>query len=104
MPSSKIIPSCAQLVQQQFLPHIPKRWQRQFKFGVQALTLKPFASLGSNARQTVSNAATASTKMDRLMGNVGLAQALSSTVRHLGIIHPGSILNCDHSDFNGLTA
>ena len=104
MPSPKILPSCAQLIQQQFLPHIPKRWQCQFRFGVQALTLKPFASLASNARQTVSNPATASTKMDRLMGNAGLTSALSDAIKHLGIIHPNSLVNCDHSDFNGLTA
>jgi hypothetical protein len=104
MPSSKIIPSCAQLIQQQFLPHVPKRWQCQFRFGVQALTLKPFASLASNARQTVSNPATASTKMDRLMNNAGLTGAISNAIKHLGIIHPNSLVNCDHSDFNGLAA
>lgn len=104
MPSRKIIPSCAQLVQHQILPKIPPRWQSQFRFGIQALTLKPFVSLASNARQTVANSSTASTKMDRLTGNVGLAAAIGGSVQQLGIIHPNSLVNCDHSDFNGLTA
>ena len=104
MPSKQIIPKCSQIIQQQLLPHIPKRWRGQFRFGVQALTLKPFSSLASNARQTVANPATASTKMDRLINNLGLAEAISEVVTRLGIIHPSSLINCDHSDFNGLTA
>ena len=105
MPSTtKIIPKCSQIIQQQLLPHIPKRWRRQFKFGIQTLTLKPFSSLASNARQTIANPATASTKMDRLINNLGLAETISAAVTRLGIIHPSSLINCDHSDFNGLTA
>jgi hypothetical protein len=104
MPSSKIIPGCARIIQREFLPHIPKRWQGQLRFGVQALTLKPFVSLASNARQTVGNPTTASTKMDRLMHNAGLAQVLPSVIQRLGIIHPQSLINCDHSSFNGLAA
>jgi len=105
MPSTtKIIPKCSQIIQQQLLPHIPKKWRGQFKFGVQALTLKPFSSLASNARQTVANPATASTKMDRLINNLGLAETISAAVTNFGIIHPSSLINCDHSDFNGLTA
>jgi len=104
MPSQQIIPACSRIIQQQFMPHIPARWQKQFRFGVQALTLKPFASLASNARQTVANAATAGTKMDRLICNAGLAQTLAGAIRRLGIIHPNSLVNCDHSTFNGLAA
>ncbi|HVQ44028.1 MAG TPA: transposase [Candidatus Saccharimonadia bacterium] len=74
------------------------------RFGIQALTLKPFASLASNARQTVSNPDTASTKMDRLARNSGLAEALSTATMSLGFIRPSSIVACDHSDFNGLMA
>jgi len=104
MPSPKIIPSCANIVQRNLLPNIPSKWRHQFKFGVQALTLKPFSSLASNARQTVRNPHTASTKIDRLIGNLGLAEALSAAAVNLGFIHPTSIVACDHSDFNGLSA
>lgn len=104
MPSPQIIPSCSRIVQQQLLPQIPRRWQHQFKFGVAALTLKPFASLASNARQTVAHPDTASTKMDRLTCNEGLASALAGAVHRLGYVQPASIVACDHSDFNGLSA
>lgn len=104
MPSPKIIPSCAKIVQQQLLPQIPPRWRCQFKFGVAALTLKPFASLASNARQTIGNPDTASTKMDRLTCNEGLVGALAQAVTNLGYVQPTSLVACDHSDFNGLSA
>lgn len=104
MPSPKIIPSCTKIVQQQLLPQIPPRWRHQFKFGVAALTLKPFTSLASNARQTVAHPDTASTKMDRLTGNEGLANAFVGATSSLGYVQPSSIVACDHSDFNGLSA
>jgi hypothetical protein len=104
MPSPKIIPSCARIVQHQIMPQIAPKWRGQLRFGVQALTLKPFASLASNARQTVSHPDTASTKMDRLTSNAGLAEAISATATNLGFIRPSSIVACDHSDFNGLMA
>lgn len=104
MPSKIIIPSCAQIVQEQLIPTIPSRWTTQFRFGVHALTLKPFMSLASNARQTVANPDTASTKMDRLIQNAGLAETLGDMVSRLGLVQPSSLLNCDHSDFNGLMA
>ncbi len=104
MPSPSIVPSCRQIVQHRLEPQLPARWHHQFRFGIQALTLKPFASLASNARQTVANIHTASTKMDRLVRNDGLATAMSQAVTSLGFIRPTSIVACDHSDFNGLMA
>jgi hypothetical protein len=104
MPSSKIIPSCAQIVQEQLLPQIPVRWQRQFKFGIHALSLKPFASLASNARQSVSHPDTASTKIDRLTHNEPLAEAIGAAVAGLGFVRPTSVVALDHSDFSGLMA
>jgi Transposase DDE domain len=86
------------------MPQITSKWRGQLSFGIQALTLKPFASLASNARQTVGNPDTAGTKMDRLVSNAGLAEALSAAVANLGFIRPSSIVACDHSDFNGLMA
>ena len=86
------------------MPQITPKWRGQLRFGIQALTLKPFASLASNARQTVGHPDTASTKMDRLTSNSGLAEALSVAATNLGFIRPSSIVACDHSDFNGLMA
>jgi hypothetical protein len=103
--SSRInISAYAQIIQKQFIPVLPGYWSHLFRFGVQALTLKPFVSLASNARQTISNPDTASTTMDRLVSNNGLAQALAKAVAELGVVTPKSILACDHSTFNGLMA
>ena len=77
MPSKPIITSCAWTIQTQFVPYLPKACLRQFRFGVQALTLKPFTSLASNARQTVAHPDTASTKVDRLVKNQRLSQAIA---------------------------
>ncbi len=103
--SSKVtIPAYARIVQQQFIPALPDYWSHLLRFGIQALTLKPFVSLASNARQTIAHPDTASTTMDRLVGNSGLAKALAQTVASLGMITPRTILACDHSTFNGLMA
>jgi hypothetical protein len=104
MPSNKIIPACAQIVQNQIQPSIPARWRSQYRFGIQALTCRPFVSLASNARQTVPHPDTASTKMDRLVGNAGLASALGAAACNLGFVTPRSLVNCDHSQFGGLLA
>jgi hypothetical protein len=103
--SSRVnISAYARIIQQQFIPALPVHWGHLFRFGVQALTLKPFVSLASNARQTVAHPDTASTTMDRLVGTEGLAKALAGAVASLGIVTPKSILACDHSTFNGLMA
>ncbi len=104
MSSVCIVPSVREIVHRRIEPAIPVKWQHQFRFGLQALTFRPFTSLASNARQTVANRSTASTKMDRLVQNGGLATTLSQTVQTLGFLKPTSIVACDHSDFNGLLA
>ena len=104
MSSKFIIPAYAQTIQQQVLPELPEYWHHQVRFGIQALTIKPFVSLASNARQTIANPDTAGTNMDRLVANEELAGELRRTVVGLGIITPHSILACDHSDMNGLLA
>lgn len=104
MSSKFIIPAYAQTIQQQVLPELPEYWHHQVRFGVQALTIKPFVSLASNARQTIANPDTAGTNMDRLVANEDLARGLSKVVAGLGVITPSSIVACDHSDMNGLLA
>jgi hypothetical protein len=104
MSSRVIIPAYAHTVQQQLLPAFPDYWHHQVRFGVQALTIKPFVSLASNARVTIANPDTASTNMDRLVANAGLARELGKVISNLGIITSKSILACDHSTMNGLLA
>jgi hypothetical protein len=102
MSSNVIIPAYAYTIQQQLIPAVAEHWRHQVRFGLQALTIKPFVSLASNARATIAHPDTASTNMDRLVANAGLARQLSAVVAGLGIITPRSILACDHSDMNGL--
>jgi hypothetical protein len=101
MSSKVIIHSYARTVRQLLSP-IPEYWHHQVKFGLQALTIKPFVSLASNARATIANPDTASTNMDRLVANAGLASELGKVITKLGVITPKSILACDHSTMNGL--
>jgi hypothetical protein len=102
MSSKVIIPSYAYTIQQQLLPALSECWHHQVRFGLQALTIKPFVSLASNARATIAHPDTASTNMDRLVANAGLARELSTVVAGLGMVTSRSVLACDHSDMNGL--
>ena len=102
MSSKSSIPSYARIVQEKFIPNITEYWHHQVRFGIQALTIKPFVSLASNARSTIAHPDTASSNIDRLVKNAGLARQLRKAVAGLGIITPRSILACDHSTMNGL--
>jgi hypothetical protein len=104
MPSNNIVRDIRVLVQNKLAPSVPLRWARQFLFGLQAYGLKPFQSANSNARAVVSNPNTASTKCDRLLRNLKLAEHLGSVFDTLGLVRPGSFVNIDHSDMHGLTA
>jgi hypothetical protein len=73
MPSIDIVAGIRTLTQIQILPAIPKKWLPQFSFGLEAFSLRPFQSAGSNARSVVANANTASSKVLRLLRNEQLA-------------------------------
>jgi hypothetical protein len=104
MPSNNIVRDIHVLVQNKLVPNVPLRWAHQFFFGLQAYGLKPFQSANGNARTVVSNPNTASTKCDRLLGNLKLAEHLGIVFDSLGLVRPGDYVNVDHSDMNGLTA
>jgi len=104
MPSPTIVRDIRTLIQKQLLPSVPLRWLPQFSFGLQAYGLKPFQSANGNARTVVGNPNTASTKCDRLLQNLKLAEHLGVIFDGLGLVRPGSFVNVDHSDMNGLTA
>lgn len=104
MPSTDIVAGVRTLAQTKFMPSVPKRWNKQFSFGLQAFGLKPFQSAGSNARSVVPNAHTAATKADRLLANAKLAGHLGTVFDQLGLVRPSSFVNVDHSDMHGLTA
>jgi hypothetical protein len=100
MSSKFSIPAYARIIQQQIIPNITDYWHHQVRFGVQALTIKPFVSLASNARSTIAHPDTASSNIDRLVKNARLARELRKAVAGLGMITPKSILACDHSTMN----
>lgn len=104
MSSLGIVRDIRTVVQKQLMPRVPKRWSKQFSFGVKAYSLRTFASAGSNARKVVGNPYTASTKTDRLLANLKLARHLGTVFDVLGLVHPSSFVNIDHSDMNGLMA
>lgn len=90
--------------QKQLLPQVPKRWVKQFSFGLQAYSLRAFQSAAGNARMVVTNASTAATKTDRLLANDRLALQFGVIFDALSLVRPGSLVNVDHSDMHGLLA
>lgn len=104
MPSNNIVRDIRVLVQNRLAPLVPKKWAQQFAFGTQAFSLRPFQSANGNARMVVGNAATASTKCDRLLANRRLAAHIGVVSDTLNLVRPGSYVNIDHCDMHGLTA
>ena len=104
MPSQHIVQDIRVLIQNKLLPSIPTKWWPQLSFGLEAFSLRPFQSAGSNARLVVANARTASSKSFRLLANEKLAAKLGTVFDTLGLVKPGSYVNVDHSDVDGLTA
>jgi Transposase DDE domain len=104
MPSTDIVRDARALIQNKFLSSIPKKWQPQLCFGLQAYALQTFQSATGNARRVGTNANTAARKSERLLANKKLADHLGTVFDSLGLVRPGSYVNVDHSDMNGLTA
>jgi hypothetical protein len=104
MSSTDIVADARLLIQSKLLPTVPNKWQEQLSFGLEAFALRPFQSAGSNARAVVANANTAASKVRRLLGNQKLAERLGVVFDQLNLVRPGSYVNVDHSDFDGLTA
>jgi hypothetical protein len=104
MPSVSIVRSSRTLIQNKLLPTVPTKWWPQLSFGLEAFTLRPFQSAGSNARSVVANSNTAASKVRRLLSNDKLAGYLGTVFDQLNLVKPGSFVNVDHSDFDGLTA
>lgn len=104
MSSTNIVRDSRTLIQNKLLPSVPTKWWPQLAFGLEAFALRPFQSAGSNARSVVANTNTAASKMLRLLANHKLAAQLGTVFDQLCLVKPGSCLNIDHSDFDGLTA
>jgi Transposase DDE domain len=88
-------------LQQKLLPRITKRQQKLFTFGFEALTLKPFISLNSNARTTVAKRKTAETKIYRVMHTTDFVSVFPAFIKELSLIQPLDTINVDFSTFCG---
>jgi hypothetical protein len=104
MPPPNIVRDIRVLVQNQLLPAVTPYWREQLWFGLRAYGLRAFQSAAGNARQVVPNAHTAARKTERLFQNHALTDQLATVFDTLGLVRPGSYVNCDHSDMNGLVA
>jgi hypothetical protein len=104
MPSQDIVRDIRVLIQNKLLSSTPKKWLPQFQFGLQAYSLQTFQSATGNARRIVANPNTAARKSERLLANSKLAECFGGIFDALRLVRPGSFVNVDHSDMNGLTA
>ena len=104
MPSTDIVRGIRRRIQNQLVPSMPARWQKQFSFGLQAYGLQAFQSASSNARMVGERTATAIRKKERLFANSRLADQLGTAFDTFGLVKSSSFVNVDHSDMNGLTA
>jgi len=104
MPPIQIVRDIRTITQKQLIPQVTSKWLPQFNFGIRAYTLQEFTSATGNARMVSPNPNTASSKSRRLLKNSRLAEHLGIVFDGLGLVKPSSLVNIDHSDFNGLMA
>jgi len=108
MLSGQILAHVGMLVQMDCVPLVPPRWQGHFLFGYKAMSVKPITSLNANARSVIAVRNTAESTMTRTLHNEGLAAILPVIAARMcvrtGLVTKDSLVNCDHSDFDGLVA
>src|SRR5258708_6197130 len=99
-----IIGQTRKFVTTQILSHIPRKHHSLFSFGLQALSLTPYDSLSSNARQIIANTSTASSKIYRLVSNKKMVKHFSRLIALCGLVTKKSVINVDFSTFCGFQA
>jgi Transposase DDE domain len=99
-----IVGQTKRFVTTRILSLIKPKHQQMFSFGLQALTLTPYESLGSNARLVVENLSTASSKIYRLVSSKTLLVNFHRLVRESGLVKKTSLVNIDFSTFCGFQA
>jgi RNase P/RNase MRP subunit p29 len=104
MSPAPIVRAIRTMIQTKLLPRVSAKWLPQVTFGLKAYSLQPFASATGNARTVIANAHTAARKCERLLANLRLAEQLGIIFDGLNLVRPGSFVNVDHSDMNGLLA
>lgn len=96
-----IVGQTRRFVTTRILSLVKPKHQSLFSFGLQALTLTPYDSLGSNARLVIKNISTASSTIYRLVSNKTLLTNFSLLVRESGLVTKASLVNVDFSSFCG---
>src|SRR6266705_5082865 len=99
-----IVGQTRRFVTTRILSLIKPKHQQMFSFGLQALTLTPYESLGSNARLVVETLLTASSKIYRFVSNKTLLSNFHRLVRESGLVKKTSLVNVDFSTFCGFQA
>ncbi len=102
MPPTNIVRDIRTRIQNQLVLAVPKRWVKQFNFGLKAYGLQAFQSAAGNARMVVTRPGTAARKSERLFLNTSLTDTLTTVFDSLNLVKPSSYVNIDHSDMNGL--
>ncbi|HYT43843.1 MAG TPA: transposase [Methylomirabilota bacterium] len=88
-------------LQEKILPQVAKRHRKLFRFGFEALTIRPFVSLNGNSRVTVENRATAQSKIYRLVTQQKILSYFPQLVTGLGLVTEKEMVNVDFSTFGG---
>src|SRR2546430_15685958 len=96
-----ILKQSYEFVQSKLLPTVTKRHQKLFRFGFEALTIRPFISLNGNSRITVENRSTAQSKIYRLVTQAKMLSYFPQFVTKLGLVTEKDIVNVDFSTFGG---
>lgn len=104
MPSTTIVTGVRRITQKQLLPQLPRKWRKQFGFGMHAYALRSFQSATGNARMVVANPNTAARNSERLLANLRLADRLGSVFDTMRLVQPDSFVNIDHSDMHEILA
>jgi Transposase DDE domain len=99
-----IVGQTKKFVTTRLLSNILPKHKKLFAFGIQALTVTPYESLGSNARMVVENISTAASKMYRLVSNKKIVATFHRLVRESGLVTKTSLVNVDFSTFCGFQA
>lgn len=96
-----ILGQTRKFVTQRILSIVKPKHKKLFSFGIQALSFTAYDSLGSNARQIVTNLCTASSKIYRLVSNKTLLSNFHRLVLATGFVTRKSVINVDFSTFCG---
>lgn len=90
-----ILPNLQEKIQEQILPLVPAKWTPMMQLGINALSLRPFVSLNTNAKSGRDNEVAAQRQMYRLLGHPKLIGLFSSLLLAFFSIDAHSVIAMD---------